>query len=89
MQSKPWLVLETLAWNTYSSGKTPPLQHTAEKLINLYLDDSVGVGISSMSLARGTLGALCFAAGSRDEPRVTAGDELPQAGQGKKKAVER
>jgi len=64
MQSKPWLVLEILTWNTYSSGKPPPLQHTAEKLINLYVNDNIGVGMNSMSMARGTPRAPSFTAGS-------------------------
>ncbi|MEM0026300.1 MAG: hypothetical protein QXV93_05250 [Zestosphaera sp.] len=34
-------------------------------LISLYVDDGLDVGMNSMSLARGTLGAPCFTAGSR------------------------
>ncbi|MEM1679380.1 MAG: hypothetical protein QXD20_09165 [Ignisphaera sp.] len=89
MQSKSWLVLEILAWNTYSSGKTPPLQRIAEKLISLYLDDNIGVVMSSMSLARGTPGALCFAEGSRGEPAGNRWRHAPAGRAGGEEAVER
>jgi len=63
------------------------LQHTAEKLINLYVNDNIGVGMNSMSMARGTLVHSASPKGAGMNQRATAGDTLPQAGLGKNKPL--
>jgi len=68
MQSKPWLVLEILAWKTYSSGTTGTMLDYYRKAYKAFCRKIVSGRDELDELGEGDLCEAAFGAGSSMKP---------------------